>query len=152
MIEKPYTHVGLVTPDLEKTMYTLGRAMDLSWAKILSWEIEIWSPTGNLTVQSTFSYAMGDTPSIELLQEVPGTVWTVGSDTAHHIGYWSTDMPADAAVLADRGYSMITTLAGPTDGPTGFSYHQGPDGGPLIELVDASLKRRFHRWWAGERF
>ncbi len=152
MIEKPYTHVGFVVADLEKSMASFGDALDLQWAQVLSWELDLWTPAGVSKVRSTFTYARGASPSIELLQHEPDSVWSVGSDTAHHIGYWSTDMATDAAELARQGYEMIATLASADGGPVGFSYHAGPAGGILIELVDATLKPRFARWWAGERF
>jgi hypothetical protein len=152
MIEKPYTHVGFVVDDLEKAMASFGAALDLEWATVLSWELELWTPSGTSKVRSTFTYARGGSPSIELLQNEPGSIWTVGAATAHHIGYWSTDLVADGAELASRGYEMIATLASDGGGPTGFSYHAGPAGGTLIELVDASLKPRFARWWSGDRF
>lgn len=148
MIEQPYTHVGVVVADLEKSMAEVGTALGVEWADIISWELDLWTPEGVRTVRSTFTYARGDAPSIELLQEEPGSVWTAGA--AHHIGYWSTDMSADGARLQEQGYSLIATLAG--DRPTGFAYYEGPAGGPLIELVDAALKPRFARWWAGGRF
>ena len=152
MIEKPYTHVGFVVADLEQSMASFGTALDLEWCEVLSWELDLWTPAGTSKVRSTFTYARGDGPSIELLQNEPGSVWTVGSDTAHHLGYWSTDLAADAAQLADRGYEMIATLASEHGGPTGFSYHASAAGGSLIELVDATLKPRFARWWSGNRF
>lgn len=146
MIEKPYTHVGVVVPDLERSMAEIGAALDLEWAEVISWELDLWTPDGVRRVRSTFTYARGDGPSIELLQEEPGSVWTASA--AHHVGYWSTDLPGDGERLREQGYRLLATL----DGEAGFAYWEGPAGGPLIELVDATLKPRFARWWAGGRF
>lgn len=148
MIEKPHTHVGVVVADLERSMAELGAALELEWAEIISWELDLWTLEGVRRVRSTFTYARGDGPSIELLQEEPGSVWT--ASPAHHVGFWSTDLVADGERLRHRGYTLVATLA---DGaPAGFAYHRGPAGGPLVELVDAALKPRFARWWAGGRF
>lgn len=152
MLAKSYTHVGMVVTDLQATMAALGPALGVKWASVLSWKLDLWTPAGVVRAQSTFTYAMGDGPSIELLQEELGTVWTVGSATAHHLGYWSTDMEGDAEQLRANGYEMIATLDTDEGGPSGFSYHAGPAHGPLIELVDATLQPRFDRWWGGGRF
>lgn len=148
MIEQPYTHIGVVVPDLDASMKEVGTALGLTWAEVISWELDLWTPDGVVRTRSTFTYAAGAGPSIELLQEQPGPVWTAGP--AHHVGYWSTDMVGDGERLGAQGYTLVATLAG--DRPSGFAYYAGPSGGPLLELVDAALRPRFLRWWAGGRF
>lgn len=149
MIEKPYAHAGVVV-DLGRAMATLGGALDVSWATVLSWGFYFWTLDGVRRVRSTLTCAMGGGPSIELLQEQSGSVGT----STHHIGHWSSGMAADAHLLRERNYYMVAILAGKGDGPTGFSYHAGPAGGLLVGLVDATLKPRFGPVgrWAGGRF
>ncbi len=151
MIEQPYTHVGIVVDDLEAACDRYRRDLGLEFAEVISWTLDLWTPDGVVNVPSTFTYAAGGTPSIELLQSVPGTTWQT-SGGAHHIGYWSTELASDSAELVGRGYQLTGTLATADGEPSGFAYHAHPDGGPLLELVDARLAPRFERWWAGGRF
>lgn len=152
MIATPYTHVGLTVPDLEATMASLGAALDLAWCEVLAWDMAVWTPDGVQDVHCRFTYSAGPQPRFELLQSVRGTLWDADGPTAHHVGYWSSDLRADGAALEDEGHRLMGTLADEPGCPTGFAYYQHRDGGPLLELVDDALVPRFERWWAGGRF
>ena len=64
----------------------------------------------------------GADPRLELLQTVPGTVWTPADSGVHHIGYWSDDVESDLATLES--------------------------GGPRIELVSRNMEPFIAYWWA----
>lgn len=152
MIRQPYTHVGIVVPDLDRSLAHMRTGLGTEWCDVLQWDMAIWTPEGVDDITCRFTYSRGPQPRFELLQSVPGTVWEVGSSTEHHVGYWSTDLRGDGAELESKGWRLVATLADEPGTPTGFGYYRHPDGGPVLELVDDALVPRFERWWRGERF
>lgn len=152
MIVQPYTHVGIVVPDLTAAAATMTEALGIEWCEVLQWSLDVWTPDGISTITSQFTYSRGPQPRIEILQSVPGTLWESDRATDHHVGYWSTELRDDGARLEQQGHQLIGTLADDPGSPTGFGYYQHPAGGPLIEIVDAALIPRFERWWSGGRF
>lgn len=150
MILPEHTHAGVVVADLDTSMERLAHDLGVTWADVIEWELEIWTPTGPTSAISRFTYSRGDGPGIELLQQQAGTVWVVDGSSTHHLGFWSTSIREDVATLQDRGYTLVATLA--QAAPSGFAYLSHPGGGPLVELVEASLEPRFRRWRNGGRF
>ena len=63
------------------------------------------TPEGELTIPMRMVYS-GSDPRLELLQTVPGTVWTPADSGVHHIGYWSDDVESDLATLESNGMSL----------------------------------------------
>ena len=54
----------------------------------------------DLVLPTTICYSV-EAPHLELIQEVPGSVWVCNEHSnLHHIGFWSDDLPADSAGLA----------------------------------------------------
>ena len=83
-----------------------------------------------------FVYSI-DGPHLELIQEVPGTIWAAPKDgAAHHLGYWSDDLAATAAALEAVGFTCEARPAG--DQLTAFAYYLSPTG-LRIEIVDRTL-------------
>ena len=153
MVVQPSTHVGQAVPDLDAAMASLGGALGLDWCEVLAWDMRVWTPEGAQDVHCRFTYSTGPRAHrFELLQSVPGTLWDADGPTAHHVGFWSSNLRGDGAGLEAEGFRLVGTLADDPGRPTGFAYYQHPDGGPLLELVDDALIPRFERWWAGERF
>ena len=85
-------------------------------------------------------------PRVEVIQSIPGTLWTpaVGSGI-HHLGYWSDDVATDAALLAARGYAAEATGVRPEGSPV-WAYHRSASG-PRIELVSRELAVGLEQYW-----
>jgi hypothetical protein len=92
--------------------------------------------SGPATLTFGFAYSARGPHRIELVQAIPGTLWEVPRPgRAHHLGYWSDDVPAMSAALAARGLP----LAARADGPAPIVMHRAPSG-LYVELVDRSLR------------
>ena len=63
----------------------------------------------------------------------------------HHLGYWSDDVVADAALLVARGYATEATGVRP-DGTPVWAYHRSARG-PRIELVSRDLAAGLEQYW-----
>jgi hypothetical protein len=85
-----------------------------------------------------------------VIQSIPGTLWTPGPGSGiHHLGYWSDDVAADAALLGSRGYPAEATGVRP-DGTAVWAYHRSPSG-PRRELVSRGLEAGLGRYWESGR-
>ena len=60
--------------------------------------------------------------------------------SAHHLGYWSADVPAMSAALAARGLPLAARVGiGQPDVPAPIVMHRAPSG-LCIELVGRSMR------------
>ena len=91
-------HTGIVVDDLEATMDWLAKVAGYTWTDIVTVDQEAVTPDGDVTIPMKMVYSGAD-PRLELLQTVPGTVWTPADSGVHHIGYWSDDVESDLATL-----------------------------------------------------
>jgi catechol 2,3-dioxygenase-like lactoylglutathione lyase family enzyme len=136
-----YYHVGIVVPDVEAAMAHLTDLLGISWGPVVETEaLDVRDGDGNdLVVPNKLCYSV-EPPHIELVLEVPGSVWECNEHSnLHHIGVWTDSLPADSA-----GYSELRCplqLCGrDADGALQqFAYHRDPLG-VRIELVDAAMK------------
>ena len=68
-------------------------------------------------------------PYVELVDAIPGTVWTPApGNAAHHLGFFVDDLWREAAELAAAGFErevVVSMAASPGSSPT-----SGPLGGP----------------------
>ena len=86
-----------------------------------------------------------DEPRIEILQTIPGTIWTPADSGIHHFGYWSDDVDADVRVLLSTGMELEATAPLP-DGSPLFAYCHGP-GRTRIELVNRVMEPMISEWF-----
>ena len=85
-------------------------------------------------------YSTG-TPCLELILEVPGSVWVRNeSSNLHHIGFWSDSLPEQSDAFSAAGCPL--QLCGRAGGntPTSFAYHRDNELGIRMELVDGSIR------------
>ena len=81
-----------------------------------------------------------DGPHLELIEEVPGSIWVVNEHSnLHHIGFWSDDLVAEGSELAQAGCPLQLCGRSGDDAPVSFGYHRN-DLGVRIELVDSTLR------------
>ncbi len=137
----PHYHVGIVVPDVAVARTLLTEQLGVTWGPTLRLDrTEYRDGTGaDLVLPTTFCYSV-DEPRIELLEEVPGSVWVRNEHSnLHHIGFWSDDLPADSARLAGGGCPLQLCGRAGHDAPVSFAYHRN-DLGVRVEIVDAAMR------------
>ena len=87
-------------------------------------------------------------PHLELVQHVPGTVWTPAPGNApHHLGYFVDDLGVASDALITAGLPVEACGSVDGDRPSVFPFHKGADG-IRIELVDRSVMGDFDAFLA----
>ena len=129
-------HVGLVVADVDAATRGLTAASGYAWTRPVEAELTITTADGDCDVPFKFVYSL-QAPHLEVIQEVPGTLWTASpAGAAHHLGYWVDDLAVAAEKLLSAGYRLEASPAGDT--LTSFAYCIDPSG-VRIELVDRAL-------------
>jgi lactoylglutathione lyase len=139
-------HTGIVVEDFDATMALLAETAGYRWCEEYRGDQVIQTPEGQATIEMRIVYSVTE-PRLEILQAVPGTVWTPSSSGVHHLGYWSDDVSADGAALAARGLRLEVTAPAP-DGSALWAYYKGASG-PRIELVSRMLEPMLREWFTG---
>jgi hypothetical protein len=131
-------HVGIVVPDVDAEMARLSSLFGYEWTDELRVTVPVAFPTEQREVELVVRYSRA-APHLELIETVPGTFWTpVPDSTLHHLGYWSDDLDADGAELADAGYTCDGVGLGHEGSPQ-WSYWSCPDR-PRIEFVTRDVQ------------
>jgi catechol 2,3-dioxygenase-like lactoylglutathione lyase family enzyme len=129
-------HVGLVVADLDTATASLTAAGGYEWTRPVEAKLTITTADGDVEVPFAFVYSI-QAPHLEVIQEVPGTIWTASaSGAAHHLGYWVDDLAATVEGLQAAGYRLEARPSGDT--LSSFAYLIDPLG-VRIELVDRAL-------------
>ena len=93
----------------------------------------------DLVVPNTLCYST-EPPHLELVQEVPGSVWECNEHSnVHHIGVWTDALPADSTTYSELRCPLQLCGHDGDTAPVQFAYHRDPLG-VRIELVDVALK------------
>ena len=139
-------HTGIVVDDIEAAMQWFTKVAGYSWTDVVSVDQDAVTPDGQMTVPMTMVYS-GAEPRLELLQTVPGTVWTPSDSGAHHLGYWSDDVESDLATLEFNGMTCEVKSYNPDgSGTLLWAYAKSPTG-PRIELVSRNMAPFIALWW-----
>ena len=94
----------------------------------------------DVVLPTTMQYSTG-TPCLELILEVPGSVWVRNeSSNLHHIGFWSDSMPAQSDAFSAAGCPLQLCGRAGDVAPASFAYHRDNELGIRMELVDASMR------------
>ena len=140
-------HAGIVVDNLEAAMADLTALFGYEWCQTLTVPLPVKFPNEpgapEKTIEIKFSYSV-TTPRLELVATVPGTLWSPVAGV-HHLGYWSDDLEADAALLQSRGYTFEATGVAP-DGLRLWSYHRKANGF-RVELVNRGLQSFMEKYW-----
>ena len=93
----------------------------------------------DIVLPTAMCYSVED-PHLELIEEVPGSVWVRNEHSnLHHIGFWSDDLPHDSARLAGSGCPLQLCGRAGSQAPVSFAYHRNHLG-VRVEIVDASMR------------
>lgn len=144
--EAPY-HVGIVVDDLEATMAAHTVAMGSEWASVQALTVELCDAEGCTSTPVRMTYTRQGPTYVELIEAVPGTVWTA-SEGVHHLGVWCDDVDAESRRLEAEGFAPLAWARGRDGKRAWFAYHSVPGLGRL-ELVDRRSRPAFERWMAG---
>lgn len=129
-------HVGLVVPDIGEATGRLTAVSGYTWTRPVEAELSVTTRDGDVLMPFRFVYSI-EAPHLEVIQEVPGTIWTADPErSAHHLGYWTDDLSASCRALEAAGYRLEARPAGAE--LTSFAYLID-DAGVRIELVDRKL-------------
>lgn len=134
-------HTAVIVPDVEAAMARLTHLAGHEWMMPLEHPVPVWSADGEATVTLRMVYSRGEPgyPRLELIQEVPGTIWSRSPGSAiHHVGYFVDDVQASSQALVDEGVPIEVCGCMGATRPTGFSYHLTPEG-LRIEVVRRSV-------------
>jgi Glyoxalase/Bleomycin resistance protein/Dioxygenase superfamily len=134
-------HVGIVVPDVEAAQTALTEQLGVTWGPVLHLdEVEYRNGAGeDVMLPTTMCYSV-DGPHLELIKEVPGSVWVRNEHSnLHHIGFWSDDLAAEGSDLTRAGCPLQMCGRSDDAAPVSFAYHRN-DLGVRIELVDATLR------------
>jgi len=137
----PYYHVGIVVSDLVEAQAELAGQLGITWGPVLRLDAtDVRDGTGrDLVVPTAFCYSV-EAPHLELIEEVPGTVWASNEHSnLHHVGFWSDDLSGASAELSQSGCPL--QLCGRTGdaAPSAWAYH-GSGLGIRIEIIDAGMR------------
>lgn len=138
---RAHFHVGIVVEDLEVASRRLTELLGIEWGPIVRWPaVDVRDDAGNdIAVPSNIRYSAGH-PSIELIEEVPGTVWVRNPHSnLHHIGFWTPTFDADSAALIGGGCPLQLAGRSGEVAPAQWVYHGIEDLGIRVELLDDGL-------------
>ncbi len=138
-------HVGIVVDDFEVTLNALSELFGYEWGEEIRASVPVRLPTGELTIDLGFVYSL-TLPRLEIIRSIPETLWTESpGSTLHHLGYWSDDVLADSAGLAEQGFAREAAGCD-SEGIPYWAYHRRANG-PRIEIVSRAIEPLFQNYW-----
>jgi Glyoxalase/Bleomycin resistance protein/Dioxygenase superfamily len=134
-------HTGIVVDDIDAAKSEYTDLAGVTWGFQGELEMPVWFPTGPTTVSFCFAYASEGPHRLELVRQLPGTLWTVvGAGQVHHVGYWCDDVGDASAELAGRGLPLCAKVGvDDPDAAAPIVIHQARTGA-YVELVDIAMR------------
>jgi hypothetical protein len=135
-------HVGIVVADLAEARVLLGEALGVVWGPVFHLDAVPYRDGvgADITLPTTICYSTGD-PCLELIEEVPGSIWVTNEHSnLHHIGYWTDGLGRDSGALIGAGCPRQLCGVDPDQAPVSFAYHGIGDLGVRVELVDSAMR------------
>jgi catechol 2,3-dioxygenase-like lactoylglutathione lyase family enzyme len=133
-------HTGIVVDDLDAAIKRMQAVAGYQFTDLMVYPMSVETTQGIIDVTFRFVYSI-QVPYIELVDAIPGTVWTPApGNAAHHLGFFVDDLLAEGAELGDAGFER--EVGGLDGGQPGiFAYYRDPLG-VRIELVDRAVFRQ----------
>ncbi len=141
-VSVPHYHVAVIVADLSAARDRLTGLLGVTWGPVLRLrDTEYRDGAGtDLLLPTAFCYS-AEQPSIELIEETPGTVWTRNDySNLHHIGFWVDRLDEESAALSAAGCPLQLCGRAGQSAPETFAYHRIGDLGIRVELVDSALR------------
>ncbi|MGH9017756.1 MAG: VOC family protein [Acidimicrobiales bacterium] len=136
-----YYHVGIVVPDIGVARREFADLLGIGWGPVLRLEAADYRDGAgdDLVLPTTMCYSV-DAPHLELIEEVPGSLWICNEHSnLHHIGFWSEDLAADGTRLVGAACPLQLCGRAGDQAPSSFAYYRTA-GGVRIEIVDAAMR------------
>ena len=152
MLSQTFFHVGIVVARLEESLEHLAATLGVRFAPTTVVDSPVLAADGTRTaVPLRFAYSL-DAPHLEVIEEVPGSVWVCNPHSnLHHIGYWAEDFGGEHRRLVGSHCPVeIAGWAGADPDPALYTYHADPLG-IRVELVDAALRPLMEAGWEAAR-
>jgi Glyoxalase/Bleomycin resistance protein/Dioxygenase superfamily len=137
----PYFHVAIVVPDIPTAQGQLTEQLGVAWGPTLHLDSTAYRDAAgtDLELPTTMCYSVDD-PHLELIEEVPGSLWVCNEfSNLHHIGVWSDDLEIDGARLGESGCPLELCGRAGDQAPVSFAYQRNALG-VRIEIVSAGLR------------
>lgn len=136
---EPY-HTGIVVASLDVAMHDMGRDLGLRWTPVREAVLAACTPGGPADIP--MRVVSSDAPmSIELIEQVPDTVFERATSEWHHVAFRTTDLARDVDRLEHAGYRR--ELWGRNDrGDLTYFCYLVSSSAPRVELVGARGDRR----------
>ncbi len=128
-------HTGIVVSDLEAAKARMTDIAGYHWTVTLTGEVLVRTADGDRTLGMRYAYSL-EAPHIELVQEIPGTLWESTPRLAtHHLGYFCDDLATTSKRLEEAGFEREVCAVVDGVAPSIFAFHVSPDGA-RIEIVE----------------
>jgi hypothetical protein len=140
------SHVGVVVPDLEEGRARLTELVGVEWGPIHVARVPA-GPDSDEHVSLRICFST-DSPGVELLEAVPGTVWTCNElSNLHHISFFVENL-LDESRRLDRAQCPLEYLISAGDADATLAYHR--DGlGVRVELVSLAVQSNIRQHQTG---
>jgi catechol 2,3-dioxygenase-like lactoylglutathione lyase family enzyme len=135
-------HVGIVVDDIEAASARLTDLLGVTWGPIMALPaVDYQDETGtDIALPTTMRYSTGD-PCLELILEVPGSVWVRNDHSnLHHVGFWVDGLDHRSTTLKNSGCPLQLCGRSAELAPVSFAYHRDETLGIRVELVDANMR------------
>ena len=136
----PHYHVGIVVPDIAAAQAQLTEFIGVTWGPVLRLDATDYRDGSgrDLVLPTAMCYSV-EQPCLELIEELPGSVWVRNEHSnLHHIGFWSQNLIGDSTALAGSGCPMQLCGRAGDQAPVSFAYHRN-ELGVRIEIVDSAM-------------
>jgi catechol 2,3-dioxygenase-like lactoylglutathione lyase family enzyme len=135
-------HVDIIVTDIDAASARLSDMLGLTWGPVMALDaVDYRDGSGSdLVLPTTMRYSSGD-PCLELILEVPGTIWVRNdSSNLHHVGFWVDGLDDRSAALSGSGCPLQLCGRSGDQVPVSFAYHRDEELGFRVELVDSSMR------------
>jgi hypothetical protein len=128
----------MVVRDIAEARKHLEELVGVVWGPIMDFDADFRDADGKPAVYPLRLCYSTAAPYLELIEELPGTVWECNEySNIHHIGFWCDDFAADSETWTQ---SKCPFVLGPwQDGELCAGYHDDPLG-VRLELVSTTQR------------
>ncbi|WP_329378805.1 VOC family protein [Streptomyces sp. NBC_01716] len=144
-------HTGIIADSLDNAMAAMGDALRLDWAPPLTSTVPLECPDGIVGREVRFTYSLQGPHFIELLEQIDPAPYlnVTGGRRVHHLGYYTDDLRAAAAMLEAKGYRRELNGVDEDGGIGRATFHYNPESpGMWIELVSHEVAEQIDGWIA----